>query len=103
MEILNKKQILEKRKEIERELADFLKETGSDFSLDDIKEIIYNEEGADGMTDIIAMFDNGQGLIELENIMDTINDAWNYFPHKIFGGFSPAEKLLEYQQNQIRN
>lgn len=37
-----KKEILEKRKEIEKELLVMLKETGSDFSLDDIKEIISN-------------------------------------------------------------
>jgi len=95
MEILNKQQILEKRKEIEQELLDFLKETKSDFNLDDIKEIIYHEDGQDDLTDIIAMFDTGQGLIELENILETINDAWNYFPHKILDGFSPAEKLPE--------
>ena len=95
MEILNKQQILEKQKEIELELLVFLKEAESDFGLDDIKEIIYNEEGQDDLTDIIAMFDTGQGLIELENILETINDAWNYFPHKILGGLSPAEKLLE--------
>jgi Ran GTPase-activating protein (RanGAP) involved in mRNA processing and transport len=98
MEIESKQQILERRKEIEQELLDFLKETNSDFALDHIKDIIYNEEGQDDLTDVIAMFDTGQGASELENIMDTINDAWNYFPHKIIGGLSPAEKLLEYQQ-----
>jgi hypothetical protein len=100
MEILNKQQILEKRKEIEQELLDFLKETKSDFNLDDIKDIIYHEEGQDDLTDIIAMFDTGQDLIGLENILETINDAWNYFPHKILGGLSLAEKVLEYQQKQ---
>lgn len=97
MEIKSKQQILQKRKEIERELIEFLQETGSEFGLEDIKEIIYNEDGADAMTDIIAMFDTGQGAIELQNIMETINDAWNYFPHKIIDGMSPAEKILEYQ------
>lgn len=96
----SKQQIFARRKEIELELLDFLKETKSDFTLDHIKDIIYNEEGQDDLTDIIAMFDTGQGASELENIMDTINDAWNYFPHKIIGGLSPAEKLLEYQQNK---
>lgn len=98
MEIENQQQILVRRKEIEQELIDFLNETNSDFTLGHIKDIIYNEEGQDDLTDVIAMFDTGQGAAELENIMDTINDAWNYFPHKIIGGMSPAEKLLEYQQ-----
>ena len=41
----SKKQILERRKEIEKELLEMLKETKSDFGLDDIKKIIYNEDG----------------------------------------------------------
>src|SRR3989344_6242972 len=95
MEVESKEQIFKKRKEIEQELLNFLKETESDFGLDDIKEIIYNEEGQDDLTDVIRMFDNGQGAGELENIMDTINDAWNYFPHKTLNGLSPAEMVLE--------
>lgn len=90
-----KLQILQKREEIEDELLEMLKETGSDFGLEDIKDIIYNEDGQDSLTDIIAMFDNGQGLVELENVLEIVNEAWNYFPHKILGGLSPAEKLSE--------
>ena len=97
MEIKSKQQILQRRKEIEQELVDWLQETGSEFGLEDIKEIIYNEDGQDAMTDIIAMFDTGQGAVELQNIIETINDAWNYFPHKIIGGLSPVERILEYQ------
>ena len=96
MEIKSKQQILQRRKEAEQELVDWLQETGSEFGLEDIKEIIYNEDGQDAMTDIIAMFDTGQSAVELQNIIETINDAWNYFPHKIIGGLSPAEKLLEH-------
>ena len=95
MESLNQHQIIERRKEIEQELSDFLKEIGSGFELDDIKEIIYNEDGQDCLTEVIAMLDIGQGACELENILDTINDAWNYFPHRIIGGLSPMEKLSE--------
>ncbi len=39
MEIESKQQILERRKEIEQELVDMLKETGSDFA-DPIKKLI---------------------------------------------------------------
>ena len=98
MQIESKQQILERRKEVEKELLDMLKETKSDFGLDDIKEIIYNEDGQDSLTDIIAMFDTGQNAAELQNVLELINDAWNHFPHKAIGGLSPAEKLLEYQQ-----
>jgi len=74
MEIESLEEILIQRKAIELELID-------------------NEDGQDALTDIVAMFDTGQDMAELENILDTINDAWNYFPHKIIGGLSPAEML----------
>lgn len=100
MDIENKEQVLRRRKEIERELSDMLEETGSDFGLDDIKEVIYEEDGQDSLTGIIAMFDTGQGAAELENVLDLVNDAWNFFPHKVIGGLSPAEKWLEYRDSQ---
>jgi len=76
---------------------EMFKETKSDFGLDDITEIIYNEDGQDSLTDIIAMFDTGQGAAKLQNVLELVNDAWNYFPHKVLGGISPAEKLLDYR------
>src|SRR3989344_4143519 len=96
MEIESKQQILQRRKEIEEELLEMLKETKSEFGLDDVREIIYNEDGQDSLTDVISMFDRGGDVSELENILEAVNDAWNYFPHKIIGGLSPAEKIFEY-------
>lgn len=89
----NLQEIIEKRKEIERELEDALKEMGSDFTLADIRETIYEEEDTDDFTDLIAMFDTGQGAAELQTVTELLSDAWNYFPHKILGGKSPAEML----------
>lgn len=68
--------------------------------MDDVEEIIYNEDGQDSLSEIVAMFDSGQDLAELNKNLETINDAWNYFPHKCLGGLSPVEKVLEYQQKQ---
>lgn len=98
MEVETKEQIDAKKKEIEQELTDLLTETKSDFTLDHIKEIIYNEDGQDALTDAVAMFDNGQGGIKLQNVLDVLNDAWNYFPHKIIGGLSPAEMMLKHKK-----
>lgn len=86
-------QILEKRKEIEAELSGFLKETKSDFTLDDIKEAIYEEEETDDFTHLVAMFDVGQGMKELNNILETVSNAWNYFPHRSLKGLSPMEMM----------
>ena len=95
-----KLQILQGRKKIEQELVDLLRDSESDFSLEDVRDTIYNEDGQDSLTDIIAMFDNGLGLVELENVLEVVNEAWNYFPHKILNGLSPVEKRLEYQKLQ---
>ena len=77
-----------------------LEETESDFSLEDVKDVIFYEEDNDDMQKIIAMFDRGGDVSELSNILELVSDAWNYFPHKIINGLSPAEKLLEYQNKQ---
>ena len=104
----NKQQILERRKEIEQELMDMLKETESDFTLDHVRDAIYHEEDNDDMMKVVAMFDGstslttgrGGGASELSDVLELVNDAWNYFPHKLLDGLSPAEKLLEYQSNE---
>ena len=97
MEIESKQEILERRKEIEQDIIDLLSRAESDFTLDNVKEVIYNEEDQDDLTKAISMFDTGKIPEELENILELTNDAWNYFPHKILKGLSPAEKILEYQ------
>ena len=89
-------EIMQRKKEIEQELADLLEQTGSDFSLEDIKSIIYHEEDQDDMMKVVAMFDTGQGAGELSDVLELVSDAWNHFPHKTLGGISPAEKLLEH-------
>jgi hypothetical protein len=90
-------QILKRRKEIEQELIEMLKETKSDFSLQNVKDAILYEEESDDMQKVIAMFDRGGDISELNNILELVSDAWNYFPHKSINGLSPIEKLLEYQ------
>ena len=92
-------QILERRKEIEWELVDMLKETKSEFTLDHVRDAIFHEEDNDDMMKVVAMFDRGGDASELSNVLEMVTDAWNYFPHKILGGISPAEKLLERTGN----
>ena len=96
----SKQQILERRKEIEQELMDMLKVTESDFTLDDVRGAIFREEDNDDMMKVIAMFDRGGDASELSNVLELATDAWNYFPHKVLGGISPAEKLLEHRNKQ---
>ncbi len=62
-----------------------------------VKDAIFNEEETDDMMKVVAMFDRDGDASELSNILELVSDAWNYFPHKLLNGFSPAEKSLEYQ------
>ena len=115
MELESKQQILERRKEIEQELVDMLKETESDFTLDHARDAIFHEEDNDDMMKVMAMFDRGgdaseltpletaNSLTGLSNVLELVTDAWNYFPHEVLGGISPAEKLLEYQEKQNKS
>jgi hypothetical protein len=99
-EIESKQQILERRKEIEREISEMLKETKSHFSLEHVKDVIFYEEDNEDFQKVVAMFDRGGDVSELSNILELVSDAWNYFPHEILCGLSPAEVLLEYQDKQ---
>lgn len=91
-----KEEILEYRAELEADINKLLEEAGSDFTLDDVKEIIYNEEDTGDMQKIIAMFDTGEtGAPEISEVLELVTDAWNYFPHKLLNGLSPAEISLE--------
>jgi len=97
MKIESKQQILERRKEIEQEIVDMLKETESEFSLQDVRKIIFHEEDSDDMMKVVALFDRGGDIVEMNNILELVSDAWNFFPHEALGGISPAEKFLKYQ------
>lgn len=98
MQTESKQQILERREEIEQELVDMLKETESDFTLDHIRDVIFHEEDNDDMMKVVAMLDRGGDASELSNVLELVTDAWNYFPHKVLDGISPAEIILKHQQ-----
>jgi hypothetical protein len=93
-------EIFTKRKEVESKIEDLLKKIGSNFSLDDIKQAVYEEDDSKCMMEIIAMFDKGQGINEFNKIMEIVNEAWNYFPHKMIDGLCPMEKMMEREEAQ---
>ena len=68
-----------------------------------VAESLRIKEETDDMMKVVAMFDRGGDASELSNILELVTDAWNYFPHKILKGLSPAEKILEYQNKQGKN
>ena len=91
MKIQSTQEIIERRKQIEQELEDMLKETESDFTLQDVKDAIFHEEDNDDMMKIVMMFDRGGDASELSNVLELVTDAWNYFPHAAIGGKAPVE------------
>ena len=98
-----KENILKKRKEIENALVVLIKELNIGLRLDDIKKIIYFEKDHRELDKIISEFDKGQDIEEIKEILELINDAWNYFHHKLLGGLSPAEKFLERYKNKTKD
>lgn len=92
--------ILARRQEIEEELTKLLKMTKSDFDLEDIKLTIFNEQDSSDLAEVVRMLDTGHSFSELSNILEVVEDAWNYFPHRILNGRCPAEMLLEYRSSQ---
>jgi len=87
---------LKKRKEVEQELSFIVNKYKIKLGVEEIKEIIYEEDGQEDLHEIIKLFSNVRTLPELNNILKIINDVWNYFPHRSLGGVSPVEKRLEY-------
>ncbi len=85
-------EIIEKRREIKEEFEELLAEHISPFNFDHILDIIYHEDDTDDMMKIVRIFDRGNPM-ELENVLELATDAWNYFPHKILKGKSPAEMV----------
>lgn len=96
------KSILDTRKEIEMEIIDLLEEVNSDFTLDDVKQVIYSENESDDIQKIIAMFDTGDSnTVSLDTVMETVTDAWNYFPHKVLDGLCPQELSELYENGEF--
>ncbi|MBU0706250.1 hypothetical protein KJ657_04790 [Patescibacteria group bacterium] len=85
-----------KRKQIEEELVKQLRVTESIFSLQDVKDAIFHEKNSNDLMKVVAMLDRGGDTSELDTILELATNAWNYFPHKILNGLSPAEKLSDY-------
>ena len=84
------------RARTEKKLTRLLTAAGSSATLDDIKSIIFEE---DGDTPFIAYV---MQLGELfgdeaddDAVIPAIQDAWNYFPHRRLGGSCPASRMLQ--------
>lgn len=94
------KEFTKRQKEIEEELQEMLDERKSEFDLGYIKKIIYDEQDDDCLMQIVSIFDRGGDASELDNILEIVNDAWNFFPHKCLGGLCPMEKIVKENKHR---
>lgn len=92
--------IEKKREEIEKELSEYIEKYNIQASFEEIKKVIHEEEDQEDLNNIISRFDLGQDMAELNDIVQIINDAWNYFPHNILDGLSPIEMIMKNKEHQ---
>ena len=89
---LRGRQIIERRKELEQELTDMLKETESDFTLEHVRDAIFHEEDND---DMIYPHIKLKCLLR-KQIEDSLKlfgvGAWRHFPGRGIAGVSRKAK-----------
>ena len=61
-----------------------------------------NEDGTNDLNQIIRIFNTGS-VAEIETVLYIINDAWNYFPHKVLDGRCPMEILIQNKKTKPSN
>lgn len=83
------------REKIESQLTDIIRYYQIDITLEEIKEMIFNEDGQEDFNKLIDIFTGkiGGDVNEINAVLQIVNAAWNYFPHKALKGLSPIEKI----------
>lgn len=84
------------RKIIESQLREIIAYYQVDTTFEEIKEIVYNENGQKDFNNLIERFVSkikSNNLDEINEILKFVNAVWNFFPHKSLNGLSPVEKL----------
>ena len=84
------------RKRIESQLREIINYYQIDATFEEIKEMVFNENGQEDFNKLIGLFVskiNSGNLDEINEVLKFVNAVWNYFPHKSLKGLSPIEKL----------
>jgi len=72
------------RKDIEFQLRGIINYYQIDTTFEEIKEMVFNEDGREDFKKIVRLFTskiNGDNLNEINDILKFVNAGWNYFPH----------------------
>jgi hypothetical protein len=95
-------EILARRAEIEKQLLLHIKRSKDGVSVEDIMNIIYEETDTNELSNLIQLF-NIKSLSEMQEIVNLLNDAWNYFPHKVLNGLCPMEVINKKMEPKLPN
>jgi hypothetical protein len=88
--------VLRHRTLTERRLTRLLKQISSAATLEDIKAIIFDEDQEIPFIVYVMQLSELFGDdADADALIPTIQDAWNYFPHRRLGGSCPAELMLQ--------
>lgn len=96
----NAQDIKKKREDLRRQYMDTMKRFGATLPFQTLTKIIYEETSSQPLDLFMALTKKGmpEELIFTESQL--LQDIWNYFPHKILHGKSPAELFQKLSQTQ---
>ena len=68
-------------------------------TVEDVQRFIYERDEArpvgEYINELIALLNPTDA--QLDEAISIIQEAWNYLPHRVYGGRSPAEVMLDLQ------
>jgi hypothetical protein len=68
----------------------------------DVQKFIYErEEGrpvSEYISQLLAVFNPSEA--DLDDAVSVVQDAWNFLPHRVYGGRSPAEVMIDLEAKQ---
>ncbi len=85
----------------EKRLALFLRKypRPQKLSVQDIKDIVWNESSDNLTPRMTFMLHEANIGSDMNEVMSTLNEAWNNFPHKSRNGLSPRELAQRFEEN----
>ena len=86
----------------EDRLTNLLQDAESFVTIDKVKALIFEAEAPDFRTYVPAMLSalNCDNIDDSDDVMvQVIQEAWNYFPHRSLKGRCPAEVFAELARN----
>lgn len=98
-----KQDIANKQQLLKHQYEDVMKRVGNGLSFESLVAIIFKENSAQPLDLFMSLTKKGMPEEILFTETQLLQDIWNYFPHKILHGKSPAEIFQKLSQEQKKN